>query len=385
MPQYGTAFISTSAICRNVEAVRRRTPPKTPLCVAVKADAYGHGLDQVLPALRLAGVERLAVANLEEALGLRARGWAGPVLALGPILAAEKERERTERAAEALAGGVTATITSADEARVLAEAAGRLHRTAKVEIQVDTGMGRCGVLWQEAAGVVADIAAIQGVCIEGVYMHFATSDETDLTFARAQLDRFRTVIGQLTARALPVHAFHAANSAAVFRLPDSHFDVVRPGLCIYGYWGGPDSERPDGLRPAMRITSRVTETRHLSAGSTVGYGCTWTAKRDSLVGTVALGYADGYNRLFSNKAVLRLARTNGGMAATIPVIGRVSMDQINIDLTDAGSVGIGEEVVVVDDDPRAPNSVESLAKLAGTIPYEITTLCGQRVKRVVSA
>ncbi len=385
MPESATACISSGAICRNVAAVRRRLPPGTPLCVAVKADAYGHGLEQVLPALTLAGVERLGVANLEEACDLRRRGWVGPVLSLGPVLAVSSAASRTERAAEAVAGKIACTITTVDEARTLAQAARRQHRSARVEVQADTGMGRCGVLWDKTVELVSEVAAIEAVSIDGVYMHFATSDEADLAFARLQLDRFIAIRREIVELRLPVKAFHAANSAAVFRLPDSHFDLARPGLAIYGYWGGPDAERPPDLCPAMRVTARLTEVRPLAAGSPVGYGCTWTAKRGSLIGTVSVGYADGYRRLLGGRACVTLSETTGKRSTGIPVVGRVSMDQINVDLTDAPELRVGDEVVVIDDNPSSPNCVESLARLAGTIPYEITTLVGARVRRVASA
>ncbi len=382
MPEPATAYISASAIRRNVEAVRRRIPANTAICVAVKADAYGHSLDCVLPVLAQSGVTRVAVANLEEAIDVRGRGWHGQVLSLGPILAADTRRQQAERAAEAVAAGMAATITTVEEGLLLSEAAQAQHRSAHVEIQVDTGMGRCGVLWEKAVDLIAQVSSLPQTQIDGVFMHFATSDEPDLTFARAQFQRFSTIISQITARKLPVGLFHAANSAAIFRLPESHLGMVRPGLCIYGYWAGPDAERPPDLCPVMRVVSRLTEVRRLPAGSSVGYGCTWTAKRDSLIGTASIGYADGYRRLLGGKAVVTLANGRQTPCRSVPVIGRVSMDQINLDLTDAGPAEVGDLIAVVDENPSSPNCVESLAKLVGSIPYEITTLLGSRVRRV---
>lgn len=382
MHEPATAYVSAAAIQGNVEAVRRRIPPGTPICVAVKANAYGHGLSQVLPALVRAGIERLAVANLDEAAELRALGWTGPILCLGPILASRSESERIENAAEAVAAHIAVTITSPEEARLLATAAKRQHRMGHVEIQVDTGMGRCGVRCDKAPDIIAQTALVPGILIDGVYMHFATADEDDLRFARSQLQEFKQLIARMRQANLAVGSFHAANSAAVFRLPESHLDLVRPGLCIYGYWGGPASERPPDLRPILRLVVRLTEIRRLPAGASVGYGCTWRAKRESVIGTVSLGYADGYRRVLGNRAIVTLETARKQPCEPIAVVGRVSMDQINLDLTDAGPVAVGDRVVIIDDDPSSFNSVESLATMTESIPYEITTLIGRRVRRV---
>lgn len=382
MHEPATAYVSVTAIQGNVEAVRRRIPPGTPICVAVKANAYGHGLAQVLPALLHAGVERLAVANLDEAIELRALGWTGPVLCLGPILASQSQGERAENAAEAVAAGIAVTITSPEEARMLSTAAKQQNRIGHVEIQVDTGMGRCGIRCDTALDVIAQTALLPDICIDGVYMHFATADEDDLTFARSQLQEFQQLIARIREANLAVRFFHAANSAAVFRLPESHLYLVRPGLCIYGYWGGPASERPADLRPCLRLVARLTEVRRLPSGSSVGYGCTWKAKRDSVIGTVSLGYADGYRRILGNKAIVTLETARKQACEPIAVVGRVSMDQINLDLTDAGPVTVGDQVVIIDDNPFSLNSVESLANMTESIPYEITTLIGRRVRRV---
>jgi alanine racemase len=384
MSDSATALVSARALCRNIEAIRGRIPPGLPVCAAVKANAYGHGLDQVLPALSKARVERLAVASLEEGLDLRRLGWTRPILSLGPLPTGGGQTARAEPAFEAVAAGIAPTISTLHEIQPFIAAARRLQRAAHIEVQADTGMGRNGVGPETVMALLAQVTRYSEVVIDGLYMHFATADEPDLSFAREQLARFCRLIDQIKAAGLPVRTFHAANSAATFRLPESHLDMVRPGLSVYGYWGGPETERPDDLCPTMRIVSHVTELRHLPAGSPIGYGCTHVTKRDSLIGTVPIGYADGYRRLLSNKAMLTIRSTDGTPPRTAPVVGRVSMDQINVDLTHAGPIQLGDEVTVISDDPAAPNSVEALARLADTIPYEITTLLGRRVCRVAA-
>jgi alanine racemase len=251
-----------------------------------------------------------------------------------------------------------------------------------VEIQVDSGMGRTGLLLDEAEELVATIASHPQLIVEGVYTHFSTADEPDLAFARRQLTLFTGLVDRLKARALPIRGYHAANSAAIFRLPGAHFDRVRPGLAIYGYWGGPDNERPDSLIPSMRVVSRLACIRSMPKDHPIGYGRTFITGRPSRIGIVPLGYADGYRRLFSGDAWMTLPPTRGRDRTIVPVVGRVSMDLVTVDLTDAGDVREGDPVIIVDDHPESPNSVESLARRIDTIPYEITTLIGPRVRRI---
>jgi len=375
------AEISTAALRSNIQAIRQRTG-NVPLCPAVKADAYGHGLDIVLGVLRDEHVERIAVANLNEALAARSLGWHRPILCLGAPLA--HASDFAQRCRLAVAADIQVTISSIAEARALVAEAARQHRSARVHIKIDSGMGRMGLLCDEAAETIAQIAGCSGLVIEGVYTHFATADENDGGFAREQLDRFLALRGQLRERGIAVGAFHAANSAACFRLPEAvrNLDFVRPGICLYGYWDGPAGERPADLTPIMRVTSRIAAVRRLPAGHSVGYGRTFRTQRPSIIGVVPVGYADGYRRLLSNEAKMTLPAVRGEPARIVPVVGRISMDQTTVDLTDAGDVRVGDPVVIIDNDPAVPNSVESIARKLGTITYEVTCLIGRRVRRL---
>jgi alanine racemase len=387
MEPAAVAEIRSNALQHNLQLIRRHTRPGLPVCAAVKADAYGHGIRQVLPVLAREGVERVAVAHLDEALHARSLGWSRPILCFGAPLADGPERELVLRAREAIAAGIACTISSVDEARLLSIQARRQNRGARVEIKIDTGMGRMGLPASAAAETVLAIAGVPGILIDGVYTHFATADERDPSFAREQLTCFQALIQQLEGvggKHPPCHfRYHAANSAAIFRLADAHLDQVRPGLAIYGYWGGEPADRPPELRPVLRVVSRLVAVRRLPAGHAVGYGCTFRTSRESVIGVVPLGYADGYRRLLDKGGLMRLAPVRERSEATVPVIGRISMDQTSVDLTGVPDVRIGDPVVVVSDDPAAPNSVESLARSLGTIPYEVTCLLGQRIKRVL--
>jgi alanine racemase len=376
------AEISAAALRGNLRAIRRRLPAGTPLCAAVKADAYGHGLGPVLEVFGQEHVERVAVANLIEALEVRRHGWPRPVLVLGSPLSAASEARRVDRARAILEADLHCTVTTLDEARLLSQQAQRLSRRARIEAKVDTGMGRAGAVLDGAVEWIAQAAGLPGVVMEGVYTHFATADEADPSFAHEQLGRFIGLRDALRAAGVRVGRYHAANSAAIFRLPASHLDLVRPGLALYGYWAGPEDERPADLMPAMRVLAELQAVRRLPAGHSVGYGRAFRTVRSSTLGVVPVGYADGYRRGLGNHAVMVLEPARGRPRTPVPVVGRVSMDQTTVDLTDAGDARVGDRVIVIDDDPAAPNSVESLARTLGTIPYEITCGLGRRIPRV---
>ncbi len=378
------AEIHLSALHGNIAAIRRCVAAGVELCPAVKANAYGHGIDQILPVLIEAGVERLGVANLIEGIELRRLGWPRPILCLAPMLGHVETAERRERAEQAVLAQISTTVMSVDDAHVLSAAAIRFHKPAPVEIKVDTGMGRMGLSLDDAETLASEVAALPGIAIEGVYSHLATADEQDLAFSREQLQRLLSVKAWLQKRGVPVRHFHIANSPALFRLPEAHLNRVRPGLCLYGYWDGPPAERPEAIRPIMKVTSRLTAVRRLPAGHGVGYGRSFVTPRESIIGIVPIGYGDGYRRLLGNNTVMTIEAARGRRRLRVAVVGRISMDQTTVDLTDAGDVRVGDPVTIIDDDPAAPNCVEAIARTLGTIPYEVTCLIGARVQRQTS-
>jgi len=375
------AEIHADAIRGNIRAIRKRLQPSTELCAVVKANAYGHGIEQILPVVTEAKVDCIAVAQMPEALDLRRLGWSGPILCLGAPLAESRWRDAHQWAAEAVIHHIHCTVCSVAEANIVSTQAQRLGANAMVEVKVDTGMGRMGASTDELLDTIAGIERCPGVTVEGVYTHFAAADEADLSFTRQQLDRFRNLMATLQAGALSIKRFHAANSAALFRLPETHLDLVRPGLALYGYWDGPDANRPADLVPCMRIVSELTAIRRLPAGHAIGYGRTFSTPRDSVIGIVPLGYADGYRRQLSNTAVMSLEPSRNMPRRIVPVVGRISMDMTTVDLTEAGDVRVGDRIVVIDNDPGAPNTVEALARQIDTIPYEVTCLLGERARR----
>lgn len=368
------AEINLAAIRHNLFLVREAVGPGVRICPAVKANAYGHGIATILPTIRASGVEDLAVATLDEALELRELGWTGRALVFGrPVLGATAAEIRM-LAREVVRADLTCSIAGEAEAGALADAARETGRRARVQVKIDSGMGRAGLEPAQAIALVHACRRVSGLFVEAVYTHFATADESDLTFANEQLATFTAATA-----GLDVPMRHAANTAAIFRLPDSHFQLVRPGIGMYGYWPDPTLTAPVALRPSLRLVSRLTAVRRLPTGHAVGYGRAFVASRDTVIGLVPIGYADGYRRSLGNRAVMTV-EPRPGRPQIAPVIGRISMDQTVLDLTDVPGVGEGDRVVIIDDAPAAPNSVSALARLMDTIPYEVTCGLGHRVQ-----
>lgn len=370
---YLTAEISASAIRHNLGQLRQRLAPATKLCAVVKADCYGHGQDQLLNLIATAA-DGLGVATPEEAIHLRTRGYDGPVLVFFSACAYAEGKQLRQALAELVARRITLTVAGEPDLRALSEAASRVDSPADVHLKVDTGMTRSGVLHDQADALIDRLRSEPGIRLSGLYTHFATADEPDSSFARLQLDRLIDLVRRTGCDDLTLHA---ANSAALMDLPESHLDMVRPGIAMYGYLPSPAIRNPLDLRPSLRLTGRLMQVKDIPAGSSCGYGLTYRFTRDSRVGLVPVGYGDGYPRCLSNQSVMSVR------GREVPVRGRIAMDQTLIDLTDVPAARVGDEVEIISASPEAANSVTALASLAGTIPYEITCMLGLRVRRVL--
>jgi len=365
---YLTATISASAVRHNLALLRGMVDPGVEICAAVKADCYGHGID-VLWEVIASGADALAVATAAEALHLRELGYAGPVLMLFP----PGPHAPADLLAELLAADIQLTVVSAEEVLSIARVA-RLHRlTAGVHVKVDTGMSRGGMRRCDAPSLVRRIRTIHRVTLRGLYTHLACADEADKSSAWEQMRCFDRAAYECGTRGL---VLHAANSAAVIDMPSTHLHMVRPGIAVYGYQSSDQMLHAAPLRPALRVTGRLVQVKDVAAGTRCGYGQTYRFESPGRTGLVPVGYADGYRRCFSNRAQMRIAGRD------VPVRGRVSMDQTIVDLTDVPQAREGDEVEIISPNASDPHSVESLARLAGTIPYEITCGLGSRVKRM---
>ena len=369
------ASISRSALGGNFQVFRRHCGPGVKICPAVKADGYGHGISIVAKVLAEAGADMFAVANLAEAQELSSIVPGREILVFGPI---HGGFEGSQELAEALRAGYHLTLADMGGAKVLAEAGAVLKTTARVHIKVDTGMGRMGALMGEALELARFVKEQNALECKGLYTHFATADHADASFTHEQLASFKEFLARAAGIGLEGCLIHTANSAASLGMRESHFAMVRPGISVYGYW--PSAAMAglkvvEGLEPILRLESRIVLVKDLPTGHSCGYGQTFRAQRPTRIGIVPIGYADGYRRCFSNRGMMQIR------GKFVPVVGRVSMDQTILDLTDLPEVRDGDVVKVISEKREDPNSVESLAKLADTIPQEITCLLGRRIAR----
>jgi alanine racemase len=366
MKKFLTATISASAIQHNMRLLRELVGPKVKICPVIKDDCYGHNMRLIYPLLR-GYADGLCVASPHEALVLRDDGYTGFVLC---FLSAYCDDYVIQD--KLVFQEVTQTIMSSSALASVQASARRVGKVAKVHLKVDTGMGRLGVPARQAARLMREIQAADHVQLTGVYTHYATADEADRTAAEEQLRIFKEMVPDSDELML-----HTANSAATLDMPETHFNMVRPGIAVYGCHPSDALRNRLPLKPCMRVTAKLIAVKHMPKGSRSGYGLTYTYDRDSVVGVAPIGYGDGYFRSLSNRAVVRVC---GKDAA---VRGRISMDQITVDLTDIPEAGVGDEVEVISRDPLAPNSVENLARLADTIPYEITCRLGHTIQHVL--
>ncbi|NOX63156.1 MAG: alanine racemase [Chloroflexi bacterium] len=360
--------IDLNAIGQNVQALKRCVGPRVVLMAVVKANAYGHGIVETARAALANGAERLAVARVSEGVQLRRAGVRAPILVLGYHTSAEAEA--------VVQYDLIATVNSLEMAHSLAEQARRRDKRVMVHIKVDTGMGRFGLLPREALPFWRAMAAMPRFDVEGLWTHFATADERDKGYARRQLRIFLDVARAIEQAGFTIAIRHAANSAALLDLPESHLDMVRPGIAIYGLRPSNEVEPSVPLRPALSLISHVGRVRMLPAGSSVSYGRTFITERAMRVALVPVGYGDGYPRILSNRgeALVRGRRAR--------ILGRVCMDNLVLDVDHIPDVREGDEVVLIGRQGGAKITAEEVAGWAETINYEVTTALLPRSPRI---
>ncbi len=362
------AEIDLTAIKYNLCNIRKAARGSRVMAV-VKADAYGHGMLEVSRACMEEGIDYLGVASLNEALQLLDTAGDIPVLVLGylPKMHAQLVVEK----------GIRATVYDYNLAQELSRAALEIGRSAYVHIKVDTGMGRLGFCpGEESLKLIRSIADLPGIKLEGIFTHFAVSDIEDKGFTLEQLDLFSSMIASLEEAGIIIPLKHCSNSAALMEMPETHFNMVRAGIVLYGLYPSKYVKREKlDIIPAMTLKSRVGMVKTLEAGHTVSYGRTYCCEKEILVATVPIGYAEGYSRLLSNRAhaVIKGQR--------VPLIGIVCMDQCMFDVSGLKRVSKEDEVVLFGK-PEDGVTADELAEIIGTINYEIVCSVSSRVPRI---
>ena len=359
--------VDLSRLANNFLAIRQHVSPAKVMPI-LKANAYGHGLLRVAQLMESLGADYIGVAVLEEGILLRQNGIRMPILVLGGILG--------NQVPGFLKHDLTITASSIDKLSQVDEIAAQMGVKAKVHLKIDTGMERIGVHYYNAHSFLESALKCRSINYEGIYTHFANADQADLQDARQQLERFQEVLYFYDKHSLPPPPLrHMANSPAILQLPEAWFDIVRPGILLYGVYPSSSIAHNVDVHPALSWKSRVVYFKVILPGHAVGYGSTWKADHMVRAVTAPVGYGDGYFRSMSNKAQVILR------GKKYPVVGRISMDQVVINI-EWDSAYNDDEVILIGESGGESITCEDLAEWAGTIPYEILTNINTRVPRV---
>jgi alanine racemase len=366
------AHIFSDTLLDNVRKLKSLCPERIRFCAVVKANAYGHGISEIVNILKQAPVDAFAVATFYEALHIATLTQKHPILILEPLNPSQSVEEIQVCARE----GFHCLLSSADSLSYVRQALRNTNHILNIHINIETGMGRCGIDHALALRIMEGISECPQLRLAGIMTHFATADEDELSYAYEQLDIFNRFVAEHKLRDRGV-ILHACNSAGTIKIPAAHFDMVRCGISMYGYYSRRMSNPPVTLKPVMKLMAPITQIRSIPAGHSVSYGRSYITKRETVAALVPLGYADGYRRCFSNRAVMKAGEQ------AVPVIGRVCMDQVILDVTDVQNLHLGQMVTVLDNDHDSPCSAYALADLADTICYEILTFIHAHVNRIV--
>ncbi len=376
------AEVDRGAFAHNLRELHRITSPSARFMAVVKANGYGHGAVEVAETALENGADMLGVARMAEGVQLRNAGISAPILILGytPL----------EHSTDLVSHDLTQTVYAFEAAEALSEAASALHKTAQIHIKVDTGMGRLGLMPDmprislmgkhlpgNAPRVIESIARLPHIAIEGIFTHFSVADSPDDVITLQQLGRFLAFIDKVKEHGIEFPLRHAANSAALINIPETHLDMVRPGISLYGFYpSSPASRSRVSLMPAMTLKARIIQVKRVPSGFYVSYGMTHCTESPTTIATVAAGYADGLNRLLSSRGQMTVRGKRAG------IIGRICMDLSMLDVGHIPDVQVGDEAVIFGG--RGPEciSADEVAESLNTIHYEIVTSVASRVPRV---
>ena len=350
---------------QNLRTIRAHLGRGIKIVATIKQSAYGHGLIPLARELALEGVDFFGVGSIEEAITLREDGFSGSVIILSAVL--------NSFADFFVKYNVIPTLVDIDFAKKLNIAAAKKDKIIRVHIKIDTGMGRLGIYYKEAYAFIKKVNKLKNLFLEGIYTHFPVAD-TDSEFTNYQIGVFNQFIQQLRSEKISFKFHHCANSIGITNYPNAHFNMVRPGLILYGI--KPSHNIKLDLEPILCLKSKVIFVKKIQKGMSVSYGRTYIADKPRNIATVAVGYADGYPWNLSNRAKVIIADT------FFEVVGRVCMDHIMVDLKDREDIKPGEEVILIGSAKNNKISVESIADIAGTIPYEIVSRLSLKIPRI---
>ncbi|MBN2600843.1 MAG: alanine racemase [Candidatus Marinimicrobia bacterium] len=363
---YTVAEIHLDHLVHNLTEIRKKVAPAEVLCV-VKADAYGHGAVPVTKRLIKEGVINFAVARLAEALELRNAGIEENILIFGSLFPDEIET--------AVRNNIQVTITDSADIDTIRDIAVRNSIFVKVHLNVDTGMGRVGIPFDKARSAIIKLVNIDQLKLEGIYTHFATSDEQDKEYSKLQIRRFNSVINELLDQLPYRPLIHAANSGAILDLSETNFDMVRAGISLYGHYPTTETTESIRLKQVMTLKTHIGLLRRIKKGNSVSYGRRFITEKDTTIAVLPIGYADGVHRAMTNNADVMI---NGKL---YPLVGTVTMDQIMVDVGD-DPVQIGDEVIFWGDTPQGSLQATKVAARIGTIAYELCCAITKRVPRM---
>lgn len=360
--------IDLEALRWNFRQIKQKVGPQVRVLSMVKANAYGHGALAVAQTLANEGSDAFGVATVEEAVELRQATIRQPIIVVAGAY--------VEQCRQFLEYGLTPVIHDLKTLKSFEAAVKRQSATLAIHLEIDTGMGRTGFLAAEVNHWTAELRKLKALRIEGVFSHFSDAETANEAYSENQLRNFESVIASLRNAGVTPSRVHMAKSAALLTIPGSHFSMVRPGLALYGVYPSPQLAKEISLKPVLSWNTRILQLKRVASGTSLGYGRTFVTKRESLIATLPVGYADGYQRIFSDRAAV-LVR---GRRA--PVAGRISMDLTTIDVTDIDEVQQGDEVTLLGRQGDVTISADEMASWANTISYEILTSIGARVPRI---
>ena len=369
IPRPAWVEVNLPLITHNVREIRRIVKPETEIMAVVKANGYGHGAERIAFTVLDSGANRLGVATLGEGVCLRMAGIMAPIMVLGYVAA--------DQADVAIKYNIGQTVYSFAAAQAISLKAQERNKKALVHIKVDTGMGRIGFLPNESSvEEVIRIMKLPGLFVEGIYTHFSTADYKDKTWTLAQKEIFEDFCQAITDKGFNIPIKHAANSAAMIDMPETHYDMVRPGIAIYGSYPSDEVDHSIiDIIPALSVKARVSCVKEVPAGTPVSYGRKYITPGPRIIASLPLGYGDGYSRSLSTSGEVLLR------GKRVPIVGSICMDQLMVDVTELGGVDIGEKAVMIGKDGNENISIEEIAEKTGTINHEILCMLSERMPR----